>query len=169
MEESKSISKTELVDKDDGKKFGIVFGGGKANGSRASVFMIIAVCIIALACLCAGIALMAKAKKCDDGTGSVSSASKSTSTVDQCKYSDEAKRIGLDSFLQKVKDTYYKLHPENTAWHPKATVDKIRKDYRAYDPTPAKIKERTDMAMSLLKEISAQVTKYFNVHSVFMY
>ena len=152
------MSKTELVEKDDGKKFSIIFGGGKANGSRASFFMIIAVCIIALACLCAGIALMAKAKKCEDGTSSVSSASKSASAKEQCKYSVEAKRIGLDSFLKKVRDTFYTLHPENTAWHPEANVDKIRKDYRAYDPTPAKIKERTDMAMSLLKEINTQVT-----------
>ena len=157
MADLKSISKTELVDSDGGKKFGIMFGGEKKNGSRASIFVIVAVCIIALACLCAGIALMAKTKECDDSPSTPSNGAKSTSSKEQCKYSDEAKRIGLDSFLEKVRETFYRLHPENTAWHPKATRDKIQKEYRAYDPTPAKIKERTDTAMSLLNEINAQV------------
>ena len=152
MEKSKFASNTELVD-DDGKTFGIKFSGGAKGGGRTSIIIIAAVCIIALACLCAGIALMVKTKSCE----SSKSGSTTSSLKDQCKYSDEAKRIGLNSFLIKVKDTFYKLHPENTAWHPEADTDKIRKEYRAYDPTPAKIKERTDKAMLLLEEINKKV------------
>jgi len=152
--EPKTQSKTELVDNDGGKKFGVVFTEGKKNGGRTSIFIAAAVFIIALACLIAGIVLMAKARKCDEGSNAVSSAAKSTK--EQCEYSKEAKRIGLDSFLKKVQDTFYVLHPENIAWHPRADHVKIRKEYQAYDPTPAKIKERTDRAIALLNEINAK-------------
>ena len=153
--ESKTQSKTELVDSDGGKKFGVVFAEGKTNGGHTGIFIAAAVFIIALACLIAGIVLMAKAGKCSEGSNAASSAAKSTK--EQCEYSKEAKRIGLDSFLKKVQSTFYVLHPENTAWHPRADHVKIRKEYQAYDPTPVKIKERTDRAMDLLKEINGKV------------
>lgn len=156
MEESKFASKTELVD-DDGKKFGVTFSKGAVNSGRSSIFIIAAVCIIALACLCAGIALMAKTKTCEVKDESGTAASKAWKA--QCDYSSEANKIGLGAFLKKIKDQFYKLRPENTAWHPKANADKIRQEYRAYDPTPAKIKERTDVAISLLKEINAKVSR----------
>ena len=159
-----SSSKSELVD-EEGRKFGVSFGGKSKGGGRTSFFIIGAICFIAIACLCAGIVLLAKTKSCkDDSKAGTSSATTGKSTLkEQCKFSDEAKRIGLETFLKKVKDTYYRVHPENAAWHPDATTDRIRKEYRAYDPTPAKIKERTDAAITLLNEINAKVSATVNL------
>ena len=152
-------SKTELVDEETDKTFRIDFKG--SNGKTGLIILAV-ICVIAVACLCTGIALIAKTGKCKSDEGSIkgqdTTGSKGASTKqEQCKYSEEAKRIGLDEFLKKVKNTYYKTHPENTAWHPDSTTDKIRQEYRAYDPTPAKIKERTDAAISLLNEINSKV------------
>lgn len=33
-----------------------------------------------------------------------------------CEYSDEAKRVKLPEFLNKVHEVYYKLYPETHAW-----------------------------------------------------
>lgn len=151
-------SKTELVDEETDKTFRIDFKG--SNGKTGLIILAV-ICVIAVSCLCTGIALIAKTGKCESVTGSTKGQSKTgstgTSMKQQCSYSAEAKRIGLDEFLKKVKEIYYKNHPENTVWHPDSTTDKIRKEYRAYDPTPAKIKERTDAAISLLNEINSKV------------
>ena len=87
-----------------------------------------------------------------------SSPTSSPSKNERCKYSEEAKRVGLDTFLKKVHDTYYKLHPENAVWRPKSTADSIRKEYSAYDPTPQAVKKRTDTAYELLNEINGMVS-----------
>eukprot|EP00794_Sanderia_malayensis_P009553 gene9553-10540_t len=168
-EVNKFSSKTELVDDDGGKKtFSIEFQKGSASGlGRTALIIIAVVCLVGIACLIAGIVLMTKSSNCKGaGTnGSSSTGSKtggggsSTDNAgDQCKFSDEAKRIGLEKFLNKVKSEYYKQHPQNTAWHPDLASDKekIRRDYAAYDPTPAKIKARTDAAWALLSEIEKQ-------------
>ena len=70
----------------------------------------------------------------------------------RCDYSEEAKRVGLGEFLNRVKAAYYKLHPHDvyrtdmpTTWVPA--------EYVSYDPTPSVIKNRTDTALALLKEI----------------
>lgn len=142
---------------EDGEKERFSHGNGSRNG-KASLFIIIAVCVIAVICLIVGIALMVKS----GGRRTVYSHTKSTSknqANEQCKFSKEAERIGLEAFLTKVKQQFYKYHPENTALHPDAATDKekVRRDYSAYIPTPAKIKERTDAAISLLAEISKKV------------
>lgn len=36
----------------------------------------------------------------------------------RCGYSSEAKRAGLDKFLQKVQDTYFELHPQDLIFKP---------------------------------------------------
>ena len=60
----------------------------------------------------------------------------------------------LGEFLSRVKATYYKLHPYDVHWNPDATPSEIRQEFVAYDPTPSVIKNRTDTALELLKEIS---------------
>ena len=72
----------------------------------------------------------------------------------RCDFSEEAKRVGLDEFLSRVKATYYKLHPYNVNRDPDVTTDRVKAEYVAYDPTPSAIKNRTDVALALLKEIN---------------
>ena len=155
---TKFTSQTELVDEETKKKFSIEYGYGTTKG-KTGLVIIAAVCVISMACLFAGIALMATSKACNNTHSQAGSAGKTDALKEQCKFSKEAQRIGLEAFLKKVREQFFKYHPENTAYHPDAVSDKekIRKDYSAYDPTPAKIKERTDGAMALLAEINAQV------------
>ena len=72
----------------------------------------------------------------------------------RCDFSEEAQKIGLAEFLSRVKATYYKLHPYDVYYDPDVTTDRVKQEYVAYDPTPSVIKNRTDTALALLKEIS---------------
>ena len=72
----------------------------------------------------------------------------------RCGFSDEAQNAGLAKFLDRVKSTYYKLHPYDVHLDPEVTTDQVKAEYVAYDPTPSVIKNRTDTALALLKEIS---------------
>ena len=72
----------------------------------------------------------------------------------RCDFSQEAQNAGLPEFLSRVKSTYFKLHPYDVVYDPDVTPDRVKTEYVAYDPTPAVIKNRTDTALALLKEIS---------------
>lgn len=80
----------------------------------------------------------------------------SAPTETSCAFSEEAQRTGLHEFLSRVKNTYYKLHPYDVYYDPDVTTSRIKEEYVAYDPTPSVIKERTDAALALLKEISSK-------------
>ena len=80
----------------------------------------------------------------------------SAPTETSCAFSEEAQRTGLHEFLSRVKNTYYKLHPYDVYYDPDVTTSRIKEEYVAYDPTPSVIKERTDAALDLLKEISSK-------------
>ena len=77
----------------------------------------------------------------------------------RCQPSEEAKRVGLAEFIDQVKETYYILHPYNIPYHPDVdhfsleSVERVKREYVAYDPTPAVIKQRTDLSELLLQEI----------------
>lgn len=73
-----------------------------------------------------------------------------------CNFSAEAQRVGLPEFLDRVKTAYYKLHPYAVYLDPDVTTDKVKMVYVAYDPTPSVIKNRTDTALALLKEINGK-------------
>ena len=120
----------------------------------------IIVLAVALIILIVGIALIAVAatKKSDEKPTSTASPSTTTGgtaapSVDRCKFSGEALRVGLPTFLSRVKAAYYKLHPYNVYYDPDVTTDRVKMEYVAYDPTPSTIKNRTDTAQALLKEI----------------
>ena len=80
----------------------------------------------------------------------------SAPTETSCAFSEEAQRTGLHEFLSRVKNTYYKLHPYDVYYDPDVTTSRIKEEYVAYDPTPSVIKERTDAALDLLKEIRSK-------------
>ena len=77
-----------------------------------------------------------------------------TSPSSRCDFSEEAKRVGLGEFLDRVKAAYFKLHPYDVYWDPDVTNDRIKSEFVGYDPTPSVIKSRTDTALSLLREIN---------------
>ena len=106
--------------------------------------------ISGLICLITGIVILAGHTSCEEATPHADS-----NTLDRCLYSDEAVRGGLDTFLQKVQDSYYRLHPNKIAYKPGVSPSEIREKYRSYDPSPNNIKLITDEAWALLDEINA--------------
>lgn len=62
----------------------------------------------------------------------------------RCDFSEEAKRVGLDSFLKELVQKYHELMPEKLGSKPGVTPEEIRKYYRPYDPSPSAIKNFTD-------------------------
>ena len=71
-----------------------------------------------------------------------------------CEYSEEAKRIDLDGILSRVKKTYYEKLPFRLPDDPDATREDIKKKYSAYNPTPDYIKDVTDTARNLFKDVN---------------
>lgn len=119
-----------------------------------------AVLVIGVIVLIVGIVLIAVSAskgKCEDASTSDSS-KKNTF----CKYSSEAKRVGFDKFMDKLKKTYYELHSHNVFYDPdlsrstdqKGAAERVRSEYIAFDTTPSVIKNRTDTAWSLLKDLN---------------
>ena len=101
--------------------------------------------VTGLICLIIGIVFLARDISCDQ-----ESTLKPSS--DRCSYSDEAKRSGLDAFLMKVQNSYYRLHPNKIASKRGVSPSEIRQKYRSYNPSPSNIKLVTDEAWRLLEE-----------------
>ena len=112
--------------------------------------------ITGLAFLIAGIVLLSKRDTSCPGDSN-------NNSPKTCSYSEEAVSKGLDTFLQKVQDSYYRLHPNRISSKPKVSPAEIRENYRSYDPSPQNIKLITDEARALLKEIKA---KTFEAHKL---
>ena len=155
----------------------------KSGRSRKERIITIALLVVASIVLIVGVVLIAVASTKNDAksaststtmepqqnsvptkesgsSSTVSTKSGSTPTVattkpalHACAFSEEAQNVGLGEFLGRVKSTYYKLHPYDVVHDPDATADRIKREYVAYDPTPSTIKNRTDTAQALLKEI----------------
>ena len=109
--------------------------------------------IAGLVCLITGIVLLTR-DTCDH---------EDSDTSNRCSYSNEAVRGGLDTFLQKVQDSYYRLHPNRIASKAGVSPSEIREKYRSYDPSPNNIKLVTDEALALLEEINM---KNFELHKL---
>ena len=112
--------------------------------------------ITGLAFLIAGIVLLSKGDASCPGRISPNKA-------ERCSYSEEAITKGLDKFLQKVQDSYYRLHPNKISTKPNVSPAEIRAKYRSYYPSPRNIKIITDEALALLVEINA---KTFESHKL---
>ena len=110
--------------------------------------------ITGVICLITGIVLLTRDTPCDQNTPEIS---------ERCSYSDKAVRGGLDTFLQKVQDCYYRLHPNRIAYKLGVSPSEIREKYRSYDPSPSNIKLITDEAWVLLDEINKS---HFEVHKL---
>lgn len=76
-----------------------------------------------------------------------------------CGSSDEAKRIGLDSFLDELLRKYHELLPEKLGMKPGVTPEEIVKNYRPYDPRPSAIKNYTDEVRRLRDKLEVIIGK----------
>lgn len=130
------------------------------TGEKIAVLGLIAVGVVLIII---GIVLLAmatsKSNNCAVDSGIDSTSAPSHQTSERCEFSAEAKRIGLDQFVKKVKATYYKLHPFSVPFDPDVEnslkgIEIIKREFVAYDPTPSVIKNRTDISRALFNEIS---------------
>lgn len=74
-----------------------------------------------------------------------------------CSFSEEAKRVGLEQFLQKLLFEFEKNHPYLIASKPDVTSSEVRQIYRPYDFRPEAIKNRTDTSDALYNELQTIV------------
>ena len=123
----------------------------KGNKSNTRIWLAV-FAVIAFIVLIVGIVLIVLAiKKEGDDSGKSDETSQLTSF---CEYSKEAKRIGLDEILSKVKKVYYEKMPFQLPNDPDATREDIAKNYMAYNPTLSYIKGVTDAARRLFKDVN---------------
>ena len=130
--------------------------GKKAAFSKSRIVLIV-LAVIAIIILIVGIvliALAAKKKDCDEKDDKHPGSTDEQTSSTFCEYSEEAKRIGLNDIILRVKKSYYDNHPFQLPNDPDATRDEIKKKYTAYNPTPEYIKQVTDAAWELLKEVN---------------
>ena len=125
----------------------------KPGLSKEKVIVIV-ILVLGLILFIVGVALIATAvsKKCKEVEGTEGGTSQQSNPA--CEFSEEAKRVGLEKFLEEVKATFYKLHPYEIPVDPDVNTERVRNEYYAYDPSPETIKSRTDRALELLKKIS---------------
>ena len=71
-----------------------------------------------------------------------------------CSFSSEARHVGLKAFLRKVKTVYYEMNPNKVVYDPDSTAASIRRDLRPYNAHPNAIRERTESAQALYREIN---------------
>lgn len=76
-----------------------------------------------------------------------------------CSFSDEAKRVGLDSFLNELLQKHFELMPEKLGSKPGVTPEEVRKHYRPYDPHPSAIKNFTDEVRRLHDQLEEIIGK----------
>ena len=134
----------------------VTFRKNSAWLARAKILALI-VLVVGVIFLIVGIALIASAKK----SKCVISKDSIPNPERFCQYSDEANRIGLGEFIDRARNTYYKLHKYNVMYDPDLGTDfesfeRVKEEFEPYDPTPQRIKERTDAAWELLKEINGK-------------
>lgn len=123
---------------------------------RTTLILATAITLIGIACLITGVVLLVKRNNsvnCETTEGSEKEKSPDKK-VERCAFSVEAKRCGLDVFLQKVFDTTYELHPFLISTKPKVSAEEVKMKYKAYDPSPSNLKHVTDTAKSLLEELT---------------
>ena len=134
----------------------IKFQQSKSTFPKGRILLIV-LAVIAIIILIVGIvliALAAKKKDCNDKDDKHPGSTDEQTSSTFCEYSEEAKRIGLDDIILRVKKSYYDNHPFQLPYDPDATRDEIKKKYTAYNPTPEYIKQVTDAAWKLLKEVN---------------
>ena len=130
-------------------------GGRCCSSKRLMVGIIV---LLGVICLIIGIVLISlgKDKKgCDleQAQNRLQNGSAHAS-VDACAPSEEAMRVSLITFLEKVQTRAFALNPNILIFKPRISAEEMRTNFKPYDPTPSEIKRRTDEAWRLLAEIN---------------
>lgn len=68
-----------------------------------------------------------------------------------CDFSEEAERVKLEQFLQKVQDKFFQLRPQELVYQSVSTTEFFQK-FRLYDPSPQHILLETKESQKLLSE-----------------
>ena len=132
----------------------------KSTG-RILSYLLAAIAIIVLIVGIVLIALAAKKKDCDEKSkNQAAGGGPSEPQTSFCDYSEEAKRIDLNGIILRAKRSYYENHPFQLTNDPDATRDGIKEKYTAYNPTPEYIKQVTDAAWKLFKEVNETKVEY---------
>ena len=132
------------------------FGKGSSK-ERIVTVVVLAVALIFLIVGIVLIAIAANDQKNEKSSGSTSKEKeKKTTESILCEFSEEAKRVEFGAFLDRVKATYFKLHPYNVYQDLEVTTERVKADFVGYDPTPSVIKKRTDTALDLLSEVNGK-------------
>lgn len=133
--------------------------------SRKILVFACTVAVTGFVCLVIGIALLRMNRldehistkpdnNCASNGGETSVITKTTNFTQSCSYSEEFKKSGLLKFVNKLKETFYKLHPYEVPYKPRVSTDEVRKNFKAFNPIPSSIKDITDTSRSLLQELS---------------
>lgn len=125
--------------------------------SKLGTSLLIALAVVSLAVLIAGIVLIALAAQRKDSSGNVKGGGQEKPTSETspfCDYSEEAKRINLEGILSRTKMIYYKNLPFQLPNDPDVSRETIKKNYSAYNPTLDYIRQVTDAASKLLGEVN---------------
>jgi len=118
----------------------------KKRKTRCLIALFVFLGIACLVFFFVGIALIAEARrKGDDSKAEPQGAS--------CDYSEEAKRVKLDDFLERAQNKYYELNPNKIASKPGVTPAEVKNKYHSYDPTPERIKLIADESAKIVKDI----------------
>ena len=129
---------------------------GPKQRQRKTLALATAIILVGIACLITGIILLVKRNSVSCETTQEKKEEQVEKEVKRCSYSEEAKRSGLDVFLQKVQEKTFELHPFLIASKPKVSPEEIRNKYKAYDPSPANLKRVTETAKTLFQELSVK-------------
>ena len=128
--------------------------------SRTLLVIACVVLVTGLACLIAGIVMITRMQDCEDNI----QGTKKQNRGQTCGYSQEAVRVELEAFLQKVQDAYFEFYPYRIATKPGVKKpQEIRAKFQSYDPSPANLKRITDAANELLKEVSEKKITEFKL------
>lgn len=126
---------------------------GRKPKQRKTLFLATVITLIGIACLITGVILLVKRNtmRCEEAKVQEGRPEKK---IERCDYSEEAKRSGFVTFLQRVQDKTFELHPFLIARKPKVSAAVVQQKYKAYDPSPANLKLITDTAKNLLRDLN---------------
>lgn len=118
---------------------------------KSKKILITLIVLFSIACLLIGMALIIKANaRCKEANSNTKTTDHFTSKT--CAPSQEAERVKLFEFFKSVQKTFFDLHPNTIVLDTLASLEKIKKTYKAYDARPEAIKNRTDSANKLLND-----------------
>lgn len=123
---------------------------------RKTLFLATAISLVGISCLITGIILLVKrnSSRCEAPNVQKWQGEK---TIGRCSYSEEAKRAGLVAFLQRVQDKTFEAQPFLIAKKPKVSALEVQQKYKVYDPSPSNLRNVTDTAKNLLKDLNRLV------------